>query len=255
MVGVVVDINIPSSYPRELKSLLDKNARLFVAYQNFEHETLSMRLCDDPAYLTRGNPLDLAYKNFFETELLTLVKMYDIFAWHYTRLTVTEIYALQSHGMKISNSDFLFERLSTLETTGVLSSNDTAEILKNSPLSNHNQKRVREGKVYFSSQPLPIDYDGITPFLSTWGGEVTFFWLKNFELKEKLGNIGRPIVIKAAVPLTHTNSDYSAAEAITSFYLDNGKKYDINRHFDLYSFRNLEAERLQIIPAEEFSLQ
>ena len=51
-----------------------------------------------------------------------------------------------------------------------------------------------------TSDPVAPDDSGVKLLLGSWGGEATYFWLKDKRLQNLVAGIGRPRVLEIAVP-------------------------------------------------------
>jgi len=251
-VSEVININSPPSYPPSLVDLMESYRKLFFDYNNIEKQTLDMRLNDDENYLTRKNPYTERYYNFIDEVLPQFIEKFSIKGWHYTRLLEKEVEKIKLSGLIPSTFETFKSRVNFIFKQGLITLNEKELIFNSSPLNIPQQKEARENRFWFVSCKVHPDDSGVRPLLSYWGGEVSYFWMKDKKLKEKLSNIGSGRIIEANVPLSNISRAYCAGKAMLANYFDPEQRYDINRNFDFYIQQNLEPQNIKIIPLREF---
>lgn len=138
-------------------------------------------------------------------------------AWHYTRLTESDVECLCREGIHLSTPATLRARLDVLVASGDLSAQQADALYSASPFHG-DQGPSRTGKFWLVSHPQAIDDGGVEPLMAHWGGEVASMSLKDRALLAPLAGIGRPRVVEVAIPLMVTRRSYSAAGAVIATF-------------------------------------
>lgn len=249
----VININLQSTYPEPLVSLMKNYRALFFDYQEIEKKTLDMRLNDDSNYLMMRNSHAKPYYSFLEEVLLQFIQKFTIKGWHYTRLTENEVKRIKSSGLIPTTVETFKARVINVFEEGLISSSEKELIFENSPLKNVQQKTSRENQFWFTSSKIHPDNSGVRSLLSYWGGEVVYFGGQKQKLKKRLSNIGSGKIIEANVPISYIKKAYSVGEAILGNYFDPDRTFDIDRKLDFYIQQNLDPRNVKIIPLEKFA--
>jgi hypothetical protein len=248
MIARTIDVWDVDTFDDELFAKLDAKAETICSYFVTETENFIMYKTSDLWAPHPSNPYAGAYRGFLE-DVDRLMKYRTMRAWHYTRLTDPEVDAFRSAGVHVSTLETLRRRLDAQVNDGLFSAVDANAIFAASPLQHAPQLEGRTNRFWMTSSPVSVDDDGVIPLLSSWGGEVVYFWLPD-PFKKLVAGIGKPRVFEIAVPLDVTCHTYSAAEAIAATFgrtLD--CKPDKNR-FDLCATRALGSEALIAIHTE-----
>lgn len=194
------------------------------------------------------NPFAEEYGRFVETIGLEMVSR-TIRAWHYCRMTDAEVLALRSDGIHLSTPDTLRRRLASMVAAGMMSENEAEGLFAASPFHS-SQLQSRSNKYWMVSTPVPPDDSGVELLLSRWGGEVTYFWLRDQGLIDRVSQLGRARVIEVAVPVAATRHSYSAGAAVVATFARTlGCKPD-RKSFDLYTKQALGPEAILAIRTE-----
>lgn len=165
---------------------------------------------------------------------MRLMEGRTIRAWHYTRMTDTEIDALRQTGIYPSSLDTIQSRFAAQVVAGAFSQAVADRLFADSPYQS-DQFDARSGKFWMTSHPVAVEDGGVAVFLESWGGEAAYFWQQDEGLQDTLKQIGRPRVLEIAMPLRHSRHTYSAAEAVVATF---GRTLgcEPDQHaFDLYS--------------------
>lgn len=171
-------------------------------------------------------------------------------AWHYAlngfehgQVTDDEIDALRRTGITLSTIETLRARLDAQVQAGALSTGDADGLFAASPFHS-DQHGARANKYWMTSHPVAPDDSGVELLVGHWGGEVTYFWLRDQALLDRVAALGRGRVVEVAVPVAATRHSYSAGEAVVAtFARALGCKPD-KKAFDLYTARPLEPEAI-----------
>jgi hypothetical protein len=153
-------------------------------------------------------------------------------AWHYTRLTGSEVDELRHKGIDLSTPTTLRQRLDSLIISGQLSQQHADALHSASPFHS-DQLESRSNKFFLVSHPQPIDNPGVEPLMAHWGGEVASMFVKDPALLAPLSVIGKPRVLEVLVPLALTRSSYTAAGAVIATFgrtlgcIPNGHMFDL----------------------------
>jgi hypothetical protein len=214
----LIDIWDVATYDDELSGFLRKHERLVRDHQESENHIFL-----EYDYLPRRDPLSLRPSNpHFEAhqQLLADVEVdlrhRTIRAFHYARLTDTEIAAIRRDGVQTSSADGLRRKLDTAVAAGLLAATEAEALYQASPI--HTQAQARGGKFFVVTHPLAFDDGGVKELLRHWGGEVTYMWIQEPVLQAKLRTIGRPSMIEIAFPLATAGGVWKAATGIVRAY-------------------------------------
>jgi len=188
------------------------------------------------------NPYGSGYIGFVES-VGRAMESRTIRAWHYCRMTDDEIDALRRTGITLSTIETLRARLDAQVQAGALSTGDADGLFAASPFHS-DQHGARADKYWMTSHPVAPDDSGVELLVGHWGGEVTYFWLRDQALIDRVAALGRGRVVEVAVPVAATRHSYSAGEAVVAtFARALGCKPD-KKAFDLYTARPLGPEAI-----------
>ena len=180
---------------------------------------------------------------------MRLMEARTIRAWHYTRLTDTEVDALRQTGIYPSSLDTIRSRFAAQVVAGGFAQEVADRLFADSPYQS-DQLDARSGKFWMTSHPVNIDDGGVELLLESWGGEAAYFWQQDPTLQEMLKNIGRPRVLEIAMPLLHSRHTYSAAEAVVATYGRIVGCQPEKHAFDLYSHQPLGPAHILAVHSE-----
>ncbi len=235
MVLAAIDVWNAATFDDELSSFLADNADLIRNYITTERDIfLSYELGRRPGrpLLRPNNPHAcsfLALEEAVGKEMSSRV----VRAWHYTRLTDTELETMQREGIQLSTVASLRARLDALVASGVLSTHGADSLFSQSPL-NQGKLEIRSNKFYMVSHPIAIDDGDVVPLMAHWGGEVVSMLVEDADLLALLSSIGKPRVLEIEAPLSLSQHSYSAAEAVIATFSRSLGCIPDNRGFDLY---------------------
>lgn len=244
----VIDVWNIDTFDRELRGDLDAHTELIRDYmitsrrQSREHEASDHRMpCPENPHAGEF----IAVKE----HIMRLMEARTIRAWHYTRLTDTEVDTLRQAGIYPSNLDTIRSRFAAQVVAGAFAKEVADRLFADSPYKS-DQQAARSGKFWMTSHPVDIEDGGVELLLKSWGGEATYFWQQNAALQDMLKRIGRPRVLEIAMPLLHSRHTYSAAEAVVATY---GRMLGCkpDKHaFDLYSQQPLGPAHILAVHSE-----
>lgn len=232
-----IDVWDVETFDEQLRAELTDAKSLIHDYMETDRRNFLEREASDRWFPHRENPFAPAFHRLVEFEIMPMMQMRTIRAWHYTRLVDAEVDELGISGISLSDSQNLRRRLDALMAAGIIDTATTNRLYDASALHD-DPFRSRSGKFWLTSRPRAPDYGGVAPLLESWGGEVVHFRLTDPELKRRVAAIGRPRVLEVAVPIEATMESYSAAEAVVAAF---GKLQGCEPDrgdFDLYTIRH-----------------
>lgn len=239
-----IDIWDLNTFDPELMALLKANEKLIRDYTKEENRIfLGYDLGRDPTLHLR--PSNRHWDSNHELEKLLTEKMAErsIRAFHYTRLTESEIQKLLNEGIRLSTQNSLKERLAGQVAEGQFSVEIASQLYDFSPLLN-GQEDNRSDMFWLSALPLSVDDRGVERLLSHWGGEVVYMWLKDATLVELVQSIGKKAVVEVCVPLSATKHAFSAAQAVIETFARSLKLHPDSKAFDVCVKSNLPSKAI-----------
>jgi hypothetical protein len=111
--------------------------------------------------------------------------------------------------IELSTEERMLARLSELKRRKHLTEHEFKLLSEGSALKL--QKNIRENRFFCVPSPIHVTDHGVELFLGNWGGEVVYFHQQDETLQRKLGTLGFPRVIEAAVQISDPLSLYSLA--------------------------------------------
>jgi hypothetical protein len=244
----VIDVWNVDTFDDELRGDLEAHADIIRDYMLTSRRQWLEREASDHTKPHPENP----YAGEFigvKDHILQLMKARTIRAWHYARMTDTEIDALRQGGIYPSNLDNIRSRLAAQVAAGTFSHEVADRLFSDSPYQS-DQRGSRSNKFWMVSHPVDIEDGGVKLLLESWGGEAVYFWQRDEALQDLLKQIGRPRVLEIAMPLIHSRHSYSAAEAVVATY---GRMLGCrpDKHaFDLYTRQPLGPEHILRVHSE-----
>jgi hypothetical protein len=245
----LIDVWDVETFDEDLIATLRANSELVRNYIVTDREIFLEREASGLRVPYRTNPHAERYGRFLE-DLDPLMKTRTIRAWHYTRLTDTEVIALQTAGIYVSTLDATRRRLEAQVAAGEFSAGIANALFGESPFHHPEQVEPRSNKFWMTSHLVEIGDGGVTLLLGNWGGEAVYFWLDDPQLKEAVAGIGKPRVVEVCVPLDATHRAYLAGKAVlAAFARSLGLEPDF-RAFDLYTTRALGPDTVLAVHTE-----
>lgn len=245
---VMIDVWDTENFDTELMTNLRANAQLIRDYIETDQRLTEEREASGHRMPHGHNPYGSAYMAFVEGVGHDVMQKRTIRAWHYTRLVDAEVSDIVSGGIHVSTLQTLRRRLDAQVSAKMFSAPDADAIYAASPF--HEQKEIRSGKFWMTSDPVCIDDSGVELLLGHWGGEAAYFWLRDQRLTKLVAAIGRPRVVEVAISIANTNKWYSAGKAVVAAYTKSLGCRPDGGAFDLYSMTDLGPEAVLAIHTE-----
>ncbi|MBN8197766.1 hypothetical protein [Thalassospira povalilytica] len=247
----MIDLWDVDTFDADVIDLLEKNEAVVRNYVEEENRIfLSYDLQRDQSLFIRPrNQHATAYMEL-EENVHDLIASSSIRGFHYTRLTEDEVERLGCHGIELSSSDTLRNRLAAQVNFGRISKESASQLYNLSPLQN-GQKENRSGQFWLASYPVVVTDHRVQPLLGHWGGEVVYMWLQNPSLIQMVEKIGRATVLEVCVPLSATNDVFSASKAIVRTFAHSLGLNAENGEFDVCVRENLPPEAILKVHQED----
>ncbi|AUG51493.1 hypothetical protein [Thalassospira marina] len=243
-----IDVWDIDTFDEELLGDLDTHAILIRKYfQILRRQRLERETSDH----TMSHPMNPYAEEFIRVteHVMLLMERRLIRAWHYTRMTDTEVDVLSRNGVILSTINTLRKRLNAQVAEGLLPQDIVELLFWDSPFQT-DEFDGRSDKFWMVSHPISIKDSCVAPLLASWGGESVYFSQQCSHVKELLMSIGRPRVLEVAMPLTYSDQTYSASEAVVATYGRSLGCLCEQRVFDLYSDEPLGPEYLLAVHSE-----
>ncbi len=138
-----------------------------------------------------------------EAEVETSIMGDTIRSFHYTRMTDDEVRAIQSHGILMTSLPMFRAKLDAIVAAGRMTQTVSEHVYNNSALVTGDYGE-RVGTFWATAHPCAINDSGITPFLESWGGEISRWAVEDEAVLENLRVLGKPRVIELAIPIALT---------------------------------------------------
>jgi hypothetical protein len=225
------------TFDQELISKLRAETQLVRNYLTTDRRLFEEREASDHRMAHATNSYAYDYQAFVEQVGRDIMQARTIRAWHYTRLVDTEVSAIRRIGIYPSTFETLRQRLDAQVTAKTFSAADAEALHAASPF--HEQEDIRSGKFWMTSDPVAPDDGGVKLLLGNWGGEATYFWLRDDRLQKLVAGIGRPRILEIAVPVSETNQWYSAGRAVVAAFARTLGCRPDRGAFDLYTMKKL----------------
>ncbi|HTW84506.1 MAG TPA: hypothetical protein VMD91_10590 [Candidatus Sulfotelmatobacter sp.] len=245
----LVDVWDAETFDEGLMAPLRSNADLVRSYIAADKDISIQREASRGRLVYQSNAYADRYHHFLEN-LGRQMELSTIRAWHYTRLTESEVDALKTTGLYLSTVETTRERLDAQVTDGQISVEIANALFEASPLRDRQQADSRVNRFWMTSQPTAVDDDDVTLLLNNWGGEVVYFWLQDEYLERVVGGIGQPRVLELAVPLSATEHGYRAARAVLATFARSLGCDTSYESFDLCAIRPLGPEAVLAVHTE-----
>lgn len=201
---LLLDLERPETWPRDLLSYLDAHHDLFLGWE-LQGEGRASRQVSAQAF-------DRAIYG-----LLDVMDPYYLTGMHCTRLTQDEIAAIIREGMGLPNLDMLKRRIDAVEAEGLF----TPAVAQRLRAKNQAHEPNREMRIWFCFFPPHIgDESGIGCFFRYWGGEALYnSHDADPETGPRIAAIGVPCLIEADVPIAAMRQRTSLAFKIVTRFL------------------------------------
>lgn len=244
----LIDVWNVATFDDALAAELDAAADLIRSYLETSRRQYLEREASDHTRPYPTNPYGSGYVDFVDGLVPCMAERW-IRAWHYTRLTESEVAALRRDGVHMSDLAVIRRRLDAQIAAGTVSPEIADALFAGSPFHSE-QLGSRSNKFWMVSHPRDIKDGGVQVLLESWGGEGVYFWQRDPSLQALLKVIGRPRVVEFAVPLAATNHAYCAGRAVVATYARAlGCRADSGA-FDLYVHRPLGPEAILAVHSD-----
>jgi hypothetical protein len=227
-----IDVWDAKTFGEELMSTLYAEEQLVRDYIAAEEANDALRESIGSLAGLRVNPHWREYNDGFLANVERRLERCFVRAWHYTRLTESEVDAMRAGGIRISTLKGARERLDARVAAGDMAQEVSDELFNSSPSHDRMQFEGRSNRFWAASHPIPIEDGDVTPLLARWGGEIVHMWLEDPRLERIVANLGRPRVIELSVPLDATRSAYAAAKATVATFV---RSLGLSPDFDDFS--------------------
>ena len=245
--STLIDVWDTKTFDRELLSKLHANDQLVRDYLATDRRQYEDREASDHRMPHPINPYASKYLAFLEDIGRDFMQVRTIRAWHYTRLVDDEVRVIRASGIYPGTLDTLRLRLDASAAVGLLTVADADALFAASPCHHPEQQAGRLGKFWLTSDPVPADDSGVELLLGNWGGEVTYYWLRDKKLEKRVAEIGRPRILEIAVPIAKTNQWYPAGKAVVAAFARTLGCRSDRGTFDLYATAALGPEAILTI--------
>jgi hypothetical protein len=251
LMSAPIDVWDTGTFDPELMAKLHANQQLVCDSLTIDRRQFEEREASDRWMPHASNPHSGSYLAFVENVGRDIMQSRTIRAWHYTRLVEDEVQTIRENGIHPGTLDTLRQRLDAQAKAGLFTAADAEALYTASPCHHREQQPGRLGKFWMTSDPVVADDSGVELLLRNWGGEATYFWLKDKRLERLVARIGRPRILEIGVPIASTNHWYSAGKAVVAAYACAlGCRADQGA-FDLYSMTPLGATALLAVHTED----
>ena len=173
----LIDVWDVDTFGEDLIIQLHANAELVRNYIATEQEIFLEREAAGLRAVYRSNRHAESYLRFLEC-LGQHMAARTIRAWHYTRLTDSEVNTLRRAGIKLSTLETTRQRLDAQVAAGQISVEIGNALFEASPLHDPQQLESRSNRFWMISHPTEVEDYSVTLLLANWGGEVVYFWLR-----------------------------------------------------------------------------
>jgi hypothetical protein len=211
-----IDVWDVETFDEELRNFLAQNAELISAYwaeSSALHDAREKQTLRGPPEHNSYGPRYSALKE----AATALLADRAIRAWHFTRLTDAETDLIRMSGMAPMSLEIIRRRLDALVAATEITAAIADELFAASPY--HQQiDGNREGRIWLTSVPYPLDDSGVTELLDAWGGESINFNHRDGSIQAMLRTLGLPRVIEVALPLSITTRADCAAVNVLDAY-------------------------------------
>jgi hypothetical protein len=198
----LIDVWDVETFDPELAGFLDRNRELIRDYRIEDR-----RLFDEREKQTlRGPPEQNIHGPAYaalKDDAGALMLGRTIRAWHFTRLTSAERMDILANGMGLMSLPVIMRRLDLQVEAGAMDRATAQRLYAASPF-HHQIDGNRDGKIWLTAQPYPLDHSSVTGLVERWGGESVNFDHQDSVFSELLKSIGEPSVIEVALPLAIT---------------------------------------------------
>jgi hypothetical protein len=199
------ELELSQTWPAQVRGLLEENGETLIAYQR-ERERIDRLGWTDVR--VRVDPPVNPHRDDYDTVLEraeTLLRGHRLVGYHCTRLTAAEVNRIRSGGLRALSPDLVRERLQSCFNAGEMSAEQCRFFLDHPMLHAHlaNRHGTRTGIVWLCPNRSTLrDASGVYRLFRSWGGEVLYAGFEDDpSVAAVLTSLGRPAIVKCAVPL------------------------------------------------------
>ena len=246
----LIDLWDVETFGEGLVSKLQSQARMLRNYSAVERARSPEVHASSYKETFRDDSHDREYYDFLN-DLSEGIKHRTIRAWHYTRLTESEVDEILTNGVQLSTSESMCRRLDAQIAIGQISAEIADALFEKSPLRDFQGATSRSDRFWMTSHPLRVDDCCVAPLVKNWGGEVIHFWLNESKnLKQVVRVIGKGRVIEIGVPIAATRHRHVAAKSVAATFAQSRGYFADFGAFDLYAVRALGPEAILAVHTE-----
>jgi hypothetical protein len=249
-----VEVETPSTWPKDFRQLAESNIQLIISYQ--KERTRIERLGWNDVML-RLNPPTNPHKHDYLSlvqQLEAILLKHNIIGYQCSRLLPEEILDIQSSGLKILTEELVFSKIQLALNAGHITV-DEYHLLKNSDhIKQHlaNEYGYSTGMAWFCPNRSTLkDCGAVYRLFRSWGGEAVYNAHEEGDNEiPALRHIGIPCIIKCTFPFRDANQYYDNFSARLLSYL---VAHEVDSPeppaaFDMHINKNLAADEvLEII--------
>lgn len=213
-----IEIELPDTWPDELRRLLDDNLELLRVYES--DRTRIDRLSREDIFVRINRPPNphAAARDELVERANALLNDKVLLGFHCNRLAEDEAAAIRADGLEPLTPALLERRICWRVEAGELTP-ELAEVL----LADHQAaQQNRQGMIWFvHSRSILQDEGGLYRLFRSWGGEALYWAHESHpEIGAALRAIGRPCIVVAAMPIANIQSFLSMGETFITEFLD-----------------------------------
>src|SRR5260370_3687710 len=171
MTESLIDVWNVETFDKDLLAALSANAELIRNYMVTDRKNFLERQASNRKEPYQTNPYAASYLRFVE-DIGRDMEVRTILASHYTQLTDAEADKLRGSGIYASTLETIRQRLDAQVAAGVFSEEIADALFARSPFHHDEQSGARSNKFCMTSHPVAIEDVGVSPLLSSWGGEA-----------------------------------------------------------------------------------
>ena len=206
-----MDVWNPQTFDDALIEKLATHSELIAVFHQEAQDLMDRHLNSDPYESLQPNQYAAQYYDLRDNAFVNLMMERRIRVWHYTRLIDDEAESMKEK-LEPSNLAGLSKRLDNLVQKHLLTKEEAGIIYQDSPF--HAQEDSRSDRLYTVTVPIIPESSGVEPLLENWGGESSYFWLKDETLAAKLKTIGKPRIVEIETTLRDKFNAFYAAQTV-----------------------------------------
>lgn len=223
---ISIDLEDINTWPSNFCEELWKNKELIVSYH--QEKIRVDRMAKDDLFV-RSNPPDNIHEdnyNLFVGMLEKIVCGRSIVVYHCTRLTSYEIEDIKKNGLRMLTPDLVKTRIERATENSLLGQDECSYLLHSEHIRNNLSESVgkRLNMIFFCSAKSVLKNErGVGRFFRCWGGEAIYMGHEDDPtISHRLRTIGKPCIIKCAVPFSDTGRIHAGlVQCMISYFILN----------------------------------